>query len=77
MKSYSRQEQKENIEKVKGTEVQVLNEKTGKWSHKTAKVVDYWVPLVWELDRPIYGTEFHYCTNVRTVAEGKQLADLI
>lgn len=69
-------QQQKNIDAVKGVEVRVVFPDTGKQSRKTARIVGYHSPLVWELDTEIYGTRYHHDRYIRTL-QGKQLAQLV
>lgn len=70
------EQQQENIRKVIGTTVIVYNEKTDRWSRKTAKILNYCSPLVWKLDRSIYGWEYYHDNHVRTT-DGRRLYELV
>jgi hypothetical protein len=63
-----------NIDKVKGTEV-TLRRFLGSKRPRTAKIADYVPPFVWELDKPLGGTQFHKSEDVVTM-DGKSLWEL-
>lgn len=73
---YSEEQQRQNIEKVKGTMVKVRRDPESQYSGRVAEIVGYRPPLVWELDREIYGTRFHHDRNVRTL-DGQRIESLI
>ncbi len=70
------EEQKANLAKVLGTIVHLFNPQTGMWSAQTRRITGYHSPLVWELNRPIYGTSFYADEQVRTV-NGGRVAELL
>lgn len=61
---------------VVGTWVRIWNEKTGTWSKKTARIVAYHPPLVWELDRSVYGTHYRADEHVQTL-DGQRVSELL
>lgn len=75
-------QQQANIEAVKGTVVKVrkatpMGEPVSEtWSTKTARIVNYHSPLVWELSQSIYGSEYHHDSHVRTL-DGRRLSELV
>ncbi len=67
---------RKNIEKARGTTVKVRRDEDDSWSTKTAEIIDYHPPFVWELSRSIYGSEYHIDNNVRTLG-GRRLAVMV